>query len=123
MASNRLLHGSTVLVVEDEPIVAFEVVSLMRLAGATVSGPAASLVRALELANSERFDCAVLDVRLRGGLVFPVASILSQQGAGLVFYTAYDDLEGLQRDWPSAQVLLKPAPPKLLVQAVKMICK
>src|SRR5262245_16520007 len=122
MASNRLLHGSTVLVAEDEPIVAFEIVSLLRLAGAKVWGPATSLARTLELANSEHFDCAVLDVMLRGGLAFPAASVLRQQGAGLVFYTGYHDLEGLERDWPACQVLLKPAPPKLLVKAVRAAC-
>jgi DNA-binding response OmpR family regulator len=121
-ASKKLLHGSRVLVAEDDPFVAFDIMKTLREAGAEILGPAMSHARALELAIIEDLDCAVLDVTLRDGLIFPAASILRQRGAGLVFYTSHQDLEGLKRNWPASQVLLKPAPPKLLVQAVKAAC-
>jgi DNA-binding response OmpR family regulator len=122
MASNNLLHGSRVLVVDDDPFIAFDIVKTLRDAGADIIGPAMSVARALEFATTEDFDCSVLDVKLGDGLVFPAASILRQRGAGLVFYTGQYDLEDLKRDWPAAQVLLKPATPKQLVQAVKAAC-
>jgi len=122
-ASNKLLYGRRVLVAEDNPFVALDIMKTLREAGAETFGPAMSLARALELATAEDLDCAVLDVKLRDGSVFPAASVLRQRGAGLVFYTAYQDLESLERDWPAAQVLLKPAAPSLLVQAVGAACR
>jgi hypothetical protein len=55
-------------------------------------------------------------------LVFPVAKLLSDRGAGIIFYTGYGDPESLSRDWPSAQILIKPAPPRLLISAVADAC-
>ena len=123
ITSDKLLQGCRVLVVEDEPVVAFYIVSALRMAGAEVLGPAVSLERAIELARAEHFDCAVLDVMLRDGFVFRAARLLRHQGAGLVFYTRYVGLvDRLQRALPGAQVLPKPAPPELLVEAVRAAC-
>jgi DNA-binding response OmpR family regulator len=110
------------LVVEDEAIIAFDIMRTLRSSGAEVLGPARSLGRALELANVEYLDCGVLDVTLGGNLVFPVASILKERVIGIVFYTGYYDLRGRKRDWVAAPVLLKPAPPIMLVEAVRAVC-
>jgi len=112
------LAGATVLVVEDEAILAFEIITNLRLAGANVIGPAMSLERALELANAIDIDCAVLDVQLRDGLVFPVAELLRERGKGIVFYTGHSDPAEIKRDWPSARILLKPAPMEELMRDV-----
>jgi DNA-binding response OmpR family regulator len=121
-ASNKRLQGRRVLVVEDDAFVAFDIMKPLREAGAEVLGPAFSLGRALELATSEDLDCAILDVILRDGSVFPAARLLRQRGAGLVFYTGRFDLGRLKLAWPGAQVLLKPASPNLLVQATRAAC-
>ncbi len=121
-APQKLLQGCRVLIAEDEPLVAFDIMKALREAGAEISGPAMSLARTLELATIEDLDCAVLDVMLADGSVFPAARLLHQRGAGLVFYTGYFGLERLKRTWPGAQVLLKPASPNLLVQAVRAAC-
>jgi DNA-binding response OmpR family regulator len=121
-ASDKLLYGSRILVVEDDVIVAFEIVTALRVAGAEVLGPALSLSRALEIATTEDLDCAVLDVMLRDGTVFRAARLLRHKGVGVVFYTGDFDLGRLRRAWPGAQVLLKPASPKLLVEAVRAVC-
>jgi len=121
-ASNKLAHGRKVLVVEDDAFVAFDIMTTLREAGAEILGPAFSLGRALELITAEGLDCAILDVILRDGSVFPAARRLSQRGVGLVFYTGRFDLGRLKRAWPGAQALLKPASPNLLVQAVRAAC-
>jgi DNA-binding response OmpR family regulator len=123
MDSERLLQGCRVLVVEDEPVIALYIVRTLRMAGADVLGPALTLKRAIELTRAEHFDCAVLDLMLRDGFVFRAARLLRHQGAGLVFYTRYVGLvDRLQRALPGAQVLPKPAPPELLVEAVRAAC-
>jgi hypothetical protein len=55
-AADKPLHGSRILVAEDDVLIAFEIVTTLRVAGAEVLGPALSLARALELAATERFD-------------------------------------------------------------------
>jgi DNA-binding response OmpR family regulator len=108
--TDRPLQGASILVVEDDPILALDIVRLLLAAGANVKGPALSLERALELAKAVHLSCAVLDVTLRDGLVFPAARLLRQRGVGIVFYTGIGDPEAIRRDWPEAEVLVKPAP-------------
>jgi DNA-binding response OmpR family regulator len=118
----KSLQGARVLVAEDEPILAFDIVRILVEAGAAVTGPAFSVERALELAIAEHVNCGILDVALRDGLIFPVAHALKGKGAGILFYTGHAEPEELKRDWPDAGVLLKPAPPRLLIRAVSVIC-
>ena len=84
------LRGARVLVAEDEPIIAFDVASILIEAGAVILGPAFSPERAIELATERDPACGVLDVNLRDGLVFAVAQILRRKGAGIVFYTSIE---------------------------------
>jgi CheY-like chemotaxis protein len=57
--------------------------------GASVVGPASSVEDALEmLESSGRPDVAVLDIKLSGGLVYPVADRLEQLGVPYLFTTA-----------------------------------
>jgi DNA-binding response OmpR family regulator len=119
---DKPLYGRRILVAEDDPLLAFDITGLLLKAGAWIAGPALSLARALELAQTEVLNCGILDVRLRDGLVFPAARILRDKGAGIVFYTGQDNPEGLACEWPQAQVLLKPAPLHVLMQAVISAC-
>ena len=112
------LAGARVLIAEDEPFLAFDIMSVLLKAGAKVIGPAMSVARTLELASAEAPSCGVLDVRLRDELVFPAAHLLRERGAGIVFHTGHIDPEDLQRDWPDAKVLSKPAPLRLLIPAI-----
>ena len=114
MSTDKPLEGMRILVAEDDPLLAFDLIGLLLKAGAQISGPALSLERALELARAEPLNCGVLDVKLRDGLVFPAARI--------VFYTGHHDPEGLKQDWPQAHVLLKPAPLHVLMRAVIEAC-
>jgi len=118
----RPLKDARVLVAEDEPLLAYDIVRVLMKAGAAIIGPAFSAERALELAIAEQLSCGVLDVRLRDGLVFPAAYVLRQKGAGIVFYTAQCDPEAPKREWPDAEVLFKPAPLQLLIPAINAAC-
>jgi CheY-like chemotaxis protein len=116
------LQGARVLIAEDNPILAFDIVSLLRDAGAETWGPAKSLRDALLLAECSPLDCGLLDVSLSDALVFPAAEVLRNRGINIIFYTGYGDPDRLKRDWPTAQVLIKPVPPQLLVQAIVAAC-
>ena len=121
-ATGMPLQGTKVLVAEDDPILAFDIMRELMKAGADVVGPALSLARALELAEQENLSCGVLDVRLRDGLVFAAAEVLRKKGVGIVFYTGQVDIEELKRDWPASKVLRKPAPSSEITKAVVDMC-
>ncbi len=120
--ATKPLQGARILIAEDNAILAFDLIGLLREAGAEVVGPAGTLERALELSEAEPLNCSVLDVNLRDGHVFPAAEVLRERRIGIIFYTCYVDPDGLIRDWPDAQVLAKPAPSHLLIRTVSAVC-
>jgi len=117
------LRGVRILIAEDNAILAFDMVSLLRQAGALVLGPAMTVKHALALIAAESPSCGVLDVSLRDGPVFPAARALKDRRAGIVFYTGYSDPDALKREWPQAHVLFKPAPHGHLLKTVIAACR
>ena len=89
--SEHPLRGRRILVVEDEYLLADDLTYALVDAGAEVIGPAGSVEDASALVTSEeRIDAAVLDVNLRGEMVFPVADALIGRGIPFAFTTGYD---------------------------------
>jgi DNA-binding NtrC family response regulator len=80
-----------VLVVEDDYFIASEVVRAFRLQGADVVGPVPTLATALNvMENEQAIELAVLDINLRGELVYPLADALESRGVPFVFASGYD---------------------------------
>jgi DNA-binding LytR/AlgR family response regulator len=102
------LSGACVLIVEDEPIVAYDLRITLEEAGALVIGPALSLRQAEALACEQRISVALLDVRLGTADVFGVAAKLWDRGVPLVFHTGHGTSEALLARWPGSKVLAKP---------------
>jgi DNA-binding LytR/AlgR family response regulator len=92
-SSHQPLRGMRVLIVEDEYVVASDLVRLLKDVGAMVAGPVASVGEALLLVTDGEngLDAAVLDVNLHGERVFPVADALADRGVPVVFTTGYDE--------------------------------
>src|SRR5262245_45011396 len=82
--------GRRILIVEDEYFLADETRRTLTGLNAHVVGPAASVMKAMELIEGERIDAAILDVYLDGEFVFPVAEKLEELGIPYVFATGYD---------------------------------
>ena len=121
-AVDHTLRGVRILIAEDDAILALDVREIFRLAGAEIVGPIATLKQTLLMISANPISAALLDVNLRDGEVFPAALALQKRGTGIVFYTGYADVDSLKRDWPGAQVLMKPAPPRLLISAMHEAC-
>lgn len=81
-------QGRRVLIAEDDYLVATELADAFRAANAEVIGPCASLDEATRLAGNSQM--AVLDVDLKGQMVFPLADHMLQLGVPFVFYTGFD---------------------------------
>jgi CheY-like chemotaxis protein len=72
-----------------------------------VVASAAHVTRACELATTESFDVALLDVNLAGELVFPVARILRDRRIPFLFSTGYGG-PPLEKEFSYAPVIGKP---------------
>src|SRR4051812_26880823 len=85
-------EGLAILVVDDETLIAMLLEDLLldlgcTVIGCTVIGPAGSVAQSLALVHgSGRMpDGALLDINLRGELVYPVADVLTARGVPFVF--------------------------------------
>ncbi len=110
---------ASILVVEDEFLVAMQIEAVLRGAGWSVIGPAGTLAKAMSIAQTAMCDGAVLDVNLRGERVDEVAAILTERGIPFVFASGYgrENLPAAFRD--STGFLAKPFSDHTLVQAVR----
>ena len=78
-----------ILLVEDEPMIAFALEDMVLELGFDVVGPAHRLSEALALAAAAEVDAAVLDVNLNEEPSFPVADLLRERGIPFLFATGY----------------------------------
>jgi two-component SAPR family response regulator len=90
MDSPSSFAGSSILVVEDEYLIADDLARDFADHDATVIGPFATLDGALASLDDHRPDMAVLDINLRGDPVFPLADALAARNIPFVFATGYD---------------------------------
>jgi RNA polymerase sigma-70 factor (ECF subfamily) len=116
------LEHARVLVVEDEPLAAMDVAATLRRAGGEAVGPAHRLDRALRCAAEASFDAALLDVRLGGSQVFPVAELLEERGVPFIFLTGYQR-EILPERFRDRPLVRKPCPPKRLVASLSELLR
>lgn len=110
------LTGAKVLVVEDEVFIALELQMLLEDAGARVR--VADDLEGGLVAAENGLDVAVLDVRLRGRDVFPVADRLVKRGKPFLFHSGHADTRALEEQYDGAIALSKPARPQELIDAV-----
>lgn len=102
------LSGMRILVVEDEALLAFELVDELEAVGATAVESSPDVPHALNrIRSGERFDAAILNVWLRGQLSFPVAEELEGRGIPFVFVTGND--ADATRQYPDVTAHPKPA--------------
>lgn len=78
-----------ILLVEDEPLIAFALEDMVIELGYEVIGPAFRLTEGLTLAGGEQFEAAVLDVNLNEERSFPIADLLQERGIPFLFATGY----------------------------------
>ena len=106
----------SVLLVEDDVILAIDLELSFEDAGFRVIGPAATEAEALELIEAHKPDFAALDWNLRTGTSAGVAAALARIGTRFVFVTAMGS--HVSYDGPRAEILSKPADPRRVMQAL-----
>jgi len=90
-ASSVGLRGRRVLIAEDEYLLASKMVEELAKLGVETIGPASTVKRALDLVeHCGPLDAAMLDIKLRNEMIFPVADALRARGVPFVFTTGYN---------------------------------
>jgi len=112
------LGGLTVLVVEDDYLIAKEAATLLRDHGAKVLGPIPNAARARALASDDTPDCVLLDINLKGQFVFELAQEFLDQGVPVIFTSGYD-ITVLPDSFQEVPYLQKPLEPRTLIATVK----
>lgn len=88
-----ILRNRRVLLVEDEYVIAMDLRAELENAGAVVVGPVGHVDAAIEMVTSGAdLDGAILDINLRGRMVYPVADLLVRRSVPVIFATGYDDI-------------------------------
>lgn len=105
-----------ILVLEDEPIIAFALEDILIEEGARVE-LVQSQEQAAALLDSRSFHCAILDVNVHGEKSYPIAERLQSMGIPIVFATGYgktihpESFEGIP-------TVTKPYSPQEIVGAI-----
>jgi DNA-binding response OmpR family regulator len=109
------LRGRSILIVEDEPLIALDIESSLVDLGAQVTTTNA-LEQALILVERDDLSAAVLDHGMGDHSSTPLYERLSQRGIPFLIYSVHDLSE---EDCKGGVLLPKPALPDALVAAVE----
>ena len=109
-----------VLVVEDEPLLAFDIAQHLGEAGFQVVGPATSVARALGFIEHAGCDVAVLDVNLGRETSEPVAEKLAGLGTPFITLSGYS-AEQHPAAFHASLSLTKPAKPAELIALLEQV--
>lgn len=100
------LAGRSILVVEDEPLIRFDLTMRLEGAGATVL-VASQLDQALDFVGHPHLSAGVLDFDLGNSDTTAVCWRLIDRRIPFVFHTGH--VYSAFRQWPSAPIILKPS--------------
>ena len=109
-----LLTGRSILIVEDEPLIALDIETAFERAGARVI-TASRLEKAEALVEQDGLTAAVLDHALGDGDSTHLCERLKERAIPFVIYSGFGEKEGACQHAPHVS---KPASPEVLVTTV-----
>jgi CheY-like chemotaxis protein len=120
MTSDISRHPLSILVVDDETMIAMFLQDMLLDLGCNVVGPAGAVAPAMALieASGPTLDGALLDVNLRGELVYPVADALTRLEVPFVFVTGYAG-HGIDARYATVTAVPKPFPAAAIDRVVR----
>jgi two-component sensor histidine kinase/CheY-like chemotaxis protein len=103
----RQLSGATILLVEDEFLIAALSKDLLMDLGFSVIGPIADRDQAVTVASNATVSAAILDINLNGDLSYPVADVLARRSIPFAFMTGFGSA-AIDTRYAHVPVLQKP---------------
>jgi light-regulated signal transduction histidine kinase (bacteriophytochrome) len=120
-ANNRKIRAMdeiTVLLVEDQMLIAMDAEMMLSDHGLTNVVTVSSAAEALRKLKTFKPMAAVLDVNLGVGTSLPIAEELRRQGVPFIFATGYGDSSIIPEDFADVRVVRKPYSDKDLMPAI-----
>lgn len=109
----------TVLVVEDEFIIALDLSETVQDLGYELEGPFEGNEKAFEAIQDQLPDAAILDVFTADGEVYPLADKLAAAGVPIIFHSGHVPPSEVKDRYPDAWACAKPCPPNQLIDVLQ----
>ncbi|WP_375263814.1 response regulator [Palleronia sp.] len=123
MSSSETRPGRrTILIVEDEWLIAADLADTVEGIGYHALGPAHSVSAALDLLGGAQVDAALLDVNLRGETSYPVADAMAEKGLPFAFLSGYTS-DQLRPGFQDCPLLSKPLNPGALRDRLSLMLR
>jgi DNA-binding response OmpR family regulator len=119
VATRDRFEDARVLIVEDEPFIAWDLVQAVESAGGVVIGPAATVAQALALVQASIIEAAILDVNLPDGHIGPVLESLRQHVA-VIIHSGVGLPPDVRERFPTVPLYFKPTPPQVLTSRLAL---
>ncbi len=114
-----------VLIVEDEPLIALDLRTILEDAGHEVAGIAARMSEAMQVAASKQLDVAIMDYHIAGrhNGVDVAKRLREEHGIGSLFVSANvdDRLRAMAAEWQPFGFIGKPYIEAQIVQALASV--
>ena len=109
----------TVLVVEDEFIIALDLSETVQDLGFALEGPFEGNEQAFEAIEDHLPDAAILDVFTADGEIYPLADKLAAAGVPIIFHSGHVPPAEVKERYPQAWACAKPCPPSQLIDVLQ----
>jgi len=113
------LRGRSILVVEDEMLIAMDIAQAFERAGANVT-TTTTVRHALILVEHDGLSAAIMDHALNDGDSTQLCARLKERGIPYVSYSGFDPVKGADKDAP---FISKPASMDTILSAVEEMLK
>jgi len=110
-----MFHQRSILIVEDEPLIALDLAAQVVARAGRVIGPLPTVAEALTVLESEEIAAAILDANLADRDVTPVALLLARKGVPFVLHSAIGIPNVLKEQLPLLTLVPKPADPSIVI--------
>lgn len=108
MSDKTPLENRSVLLIEDEFLIAIDAETMLRELGAAAVEIVSNFEAALEHAENGSYDLVVLDLNLNGTLSFPIAEAFERRNIPVVFASGYELRNRPLAGFPGGTVVSKP---------------
>lgn len=119
MPSDKFLAGKTVLVIEDESLIAIEIEEMLKQAGNERCLRAPDPDRASQLLSDGPVDAVISDIVLGGVPTVDLAMEITRRNIPLVFASAYGDSASLPPPLDACPFVAKPFSPTAVLDALR----
>ncbi len=113
--------SKTILLLEDDALIALDLEDRVRGFGYDVIGPAGTLEEAAALIEGHLPDAALLDGNINGKSSIDFAALLMERGVPVAFCTGYEKIAGLPEALRNAPILCKPISDDALLKVLRAI--